>query len=355
VNWGIKGPLTPPARSTANRSRVGVVTRLRYASAADRASYMAAIRARGIQHIRDDWRWEEVEQTRGVFDWSSVDAVMVLAAQHGITVLPTLCYSAKWAASGPTKFHPPTDPATFATYCTRLVQRYGRGGQFWSQHPELTPVPVTVAEVWNEPWLYQYWAPTPDVAAYARLVRAAATAIHAVDPAFEVLMSGDVTLVPASGADTRWIRALLAADPTIDTVVNGYSMHPYPNVRSHSPYDETTAKYEYSRVQLAHDDVLFMGKRNLPWWITEIGWSNGNTGTSAPFYARGVSESTSATYTEGALVRAVQEWPYVKRVYVQTYEKSTGIATDFWGNAGLLRSDGSPKPALEKITGYLSG
>ncbi len=61
------------------------------------------------------------------------------------------------------------------TFLKALVQRYGPGGEYWGAryHQQFganaTPLPVTSWQIWNEPNLKKYFAPSP----VARAVRAA--------------------------------------------------------------------------------------------------------------------------------------------------------------------------------------
>jgi hypothetical protein len=50
-----------------------------------------------------------------------------------------------------------------------VADRYGVRGRFWRLHPRLTPSPVTAIELWNEPWIGEFWESAPDPAVYARL------------------------------------------------------------------------------------------------------------------------------------------------------------------------------------------
>ena len=51
-----------------------------------------------------------------------------------------------------------------------LVQRYGSGGTYWPDHPDVPRLPVIDFEVWNEPNFAAFWCPRPQPARYAKLL-----------------------------------------------------------------------------------------------------------------------------------------------------------------------------------------
>lgn len=314
-------------------------------SDAQQLAYLQRARQAGVSWIREDFHWGAFERSPGNWDWSVGDQLMANAARAGINVLGVVAYSAEWAASGPTIYHPPRDPKAYAKFCRALVERYGPNGRFWRANPDLQPRPLTALEIWNEPWLEFFWRPAPDPTAYARLVRAAARAIHAADPDVRVLASADIFQMRS---DTResldWFRLLLRADAdTFRSLVDAYSVHPYTQARS--PFDQDTPqRWRFDRVLLTRD-LAARADASHPIWITEFGWS------THPGYEDKVSEAAQARYTGQALEVAVQEWRDLVPVsFLFYWGKPTN---DTLGGYSPFRTDGSPKPLWETLTSIL--
>jgi hypothetical protein len=80
-----------------------------------------------------------------------------------------------------------------------LVKRYGPGGTFFAEHPEVRRFPIRAWQVWNEVSNPYYWD-TNYAQEYPRTLSAAFDAIKSVDPAARVVASG----LNSGGAGTSW-------------------------------------------------------------------------------------------------------------------------------------------------------
>jgi hypothetical protein len=162
--------------------------------------------ANGVQSIRVAFSWaaaEPVENEDQIpapyesyftdvdghpIDFSATDAVVDAAARLHVTILPTILYTPSWDAErNPTGIAMPKRDAPYAAYAAALVQRYGPGGVFWSEHPGLPQVPITMVQIWNEPNIAYYWK-QPFAKGYVALLRAAHQAIKAADPSVQVVL-----------------------------------------------------------------------------------------------------------------------------------------------------------------------
>ena len=325
--------------------RVGFSGSVVWYEQAEQLALLRRLRETGAGWIREDFHWGAFEARPGVWTWSVGDRLMRNAAIAGVDVLGVVAYSAGWAASGPTIYHPPSDPGRYAEFCRRLVERYGPGGSFWKANPELPPRPLRALEIWNEPWYHFFWRPNPDPAAYVRLVRAAATAIHQADPAVKVLASADIFQMRAGTTESRdWFRLLLDIDPRLfRTLVDAYSVHAYSQRRG--PNDTSVAqRWRYDRVLLTRDLAAHSGAAH-PIWITEFGWT---AGASHP---DGISETTKALHLRRALERAVGEWgSFVERSFIYHWGRAE---SDHVGGFGFFGPDGGAKPALRMLRSFL--
>src|SRR3954470_17993642 len=187
---------------------------------------LAAVYDTGFRAARSDafWMWAEPAPPHdGVhtYDWTRLDAEAGALAKHGLRWLPILDYSAHWAASDPADYHsPPTSNDDYAAYARAFAARYGRGGSFWSSHPELSPLPVTAYEIWNEPDVASFWRPAPDPAGYADMYLKARAAIHEVDPQATVVVGG-------IAGNVKYVEAMYAARPELRGGVDAVGWHAY--------------------------------------------------------------------------------------------------------------------------------
>jgi polysaccharide biosynthesis protein PslG len=342
-------PAPPPAPAAG--SRIGVSSYLFWSDESDARDQLQRIRDSGVRSVRENFPWHEIEPAKGSFDWAHSDSLMAAAAAVGVDVLPILAYSAPWASSDPSGagdiHYPPANPADYANFAQAVVARYGPNGSFWQSRPTLVPRPVQAAQLWNEPWGHWFWKPNPDPAGYARLVRSAGAAIRSVSPSVKLVVTGDVYQIRSDGSAPGWLDVLLATDPGVAAFVDAWAVHPYPDPFGAGP--SAGGPWAFDRVTRTRDIAAAAGAAR-PIWITEIGWS---TATGHP---DGVSESTQASYIDEALGRALVNWAgFVERTFVFMWYPSSGDMSDWEGNLGLLRADGSTKPAWDVVRMKASG
>jgi polysaccharide biosynthesis protein PslG len=332
----------------AGRIGLGVDDHLFNSSVTEIQGEFARIRSGGVSWIREDFSWNVIEPRRGSFNWAPFDRLMEAASRTGMHVLGILDYSAPWASSDPlgrgNPFYPPKDDSDFARYSAAVASRYGSTGEYWKRHPSERKVPLGAVEIWNEPFIYQWWNPAPDPAAYAKMVRSTAPAVRSADPRIRILMSGDLDSLDQFGHYTPWIARLLSKSPGIARLVDGVSVHPYPEPWDLGPYDDGwSIRRSFGRVPLIRQAELAAGIR-LPIWITEIGWS------TAPDTPHAVSEETQARFLREAVHRSIEDWgAYVPKVFLFAWRRSNGVQGDRSHNYGLLDARGKPKQSWTAI------
>jgi hypothetical protein len=229
--------------------------------------------------------------------------------------------------------YPPRDPAEMGLFAAALVRRYGPGGAFWVAHPAIMPLPIHSWQVWNEPNIPAFWATGPDAAAYVRLLDAVGTAIHAADPAAEVVVGGlpYVENGPSIGA---FVDAMYAAGArgTFDTM----AIHPY----------ASSPAAVVGILRSVRDRLDRLGDPDRPIWATELGWATGGPPvtitTSEGGQARLLSEAI------GLMQRARDALRLRGFVAFRWRDVPPNPGqTDVWAlHTGLLREDGTAKPAL---------
>jgi polysaccharide biosynthesis protein PslG len=205
----------------------------------------AQIARLGVGFVRSSFDWTQIEPSPPVagqhtYRFAPLDGwVGTLASQH-LRWLPTVKGGPipEWAASpsAPPECgtnSPPDGTVNYAALMDALARRYGRGGSFWHEHPEVPYEPVTEYEVWNEPNFGRLWCPKPEPAAYARLYLAARDAVHAVDPKAVVLIGGLAAFTtnepgpPAKTSYRTFLSTAVDAVPALDRAVDAVAVHPY--------------------------------------------------------------------------------------------------------------------------------
>jgi hypothetical protein len=326
--------------------------------AAEQAAHLDAIRAAGIGQVRTDSGWHLAEPRPPVdgvhrYHWGYNDRVVAALARAGLTLYALLDYGTGWGGVIPgDAMSPPRDAGDFAAYAAAFAGRYGPGGDFWRERPELPRRPATTFEVWNEPNVIGFWHPAPDAALYARMLAAAADAIARVDPALRVAVGGLDNTGASLWEGPAFLAAMLAARPDLAGKVDAVGIHDY-NVTTEAMLARLVPMRTLVDRLLGPDVALD---------VTEIGWAT--AGTLPPvLVAPPVSESTRAgLYT--ALVETLSRSDCTLGVIAPyawlTPEGAPLLQTDFFGIAGrdatlkpsgvafreaVLRSQTRPAPA----------
>ena len=246
--------------------------------------------------------------------------------------------------------HPPTDPAAVDAYA-RFVG--ARAAEFRGE--------VAGWEIWNEEDAQAWWAGAPpidgtarDAAAYTTLLQATARAVRAADPHTPVILGG------LTGNDYRFLADVYrhggrgsfdAVAVHTDTACNLGAPSGYlRDLDGHINQFSFLAYREVRRVMVANGDA----RRTI--WMTELGWSTSgslcDSGRFAGQKAGGVSEADQAAYTAQAF-HCLRLTKYVTHALVFRLRDGDGDRPD--DRFGLLRADGSPKPAWDVYDQYLHG
>jgi hypothetical protein len=271
---------TPAVISAVSGNEAGM-----WAPASQAELEMSQMQAAGVQMVRFDAPWQCVEPNPPVngvhtYDWSDTgscqprapDTAVAMLAEHHLTWLPVIDYSAIWDSQLQTVFSPPVNDSYYAEYAAALAARYGTDGSFWKQNPQLPYEPVTVFEIWNEETGYPTWdvglktwsASTIQTEAgrYATLYQDASEAIHAVDPTGKVIVGG-----MGGGSYVNWyVSDMFKADPWLQGHVDGFGLH---------PYAADAAEVEHN-VALLRTQLDLLGESSAPIYITEVGWPTRN-------------------------------------------------------------------------------
>ena len=222
-----------------------------------------------------------------VIEGTNTDAVVELTAAADLRLYPMLGLPKSQGAAA--------DATAMAAFVTSFAQRYGPGGSFWAQHPELPYLPVESYEIGNEPDI----TPTEPAdetslhyanpADYAEVYEAARTALHQVDPTAQAVVGGMLD----SGAITLdTAEQYLAAIGPMDAV----GFHPY-------LYDVTTMEQDTTQLRQWLDAN---GDSSVPLDINEFGAADGVTPGIAAWGAEVAQYTQWALCTPGLNVENVQ-------------------------------------------------
>jgi hypothetical protein len=189
-------------------------------------------------------------------DFGPIDQLVTLAAQRGLTVLPTILNAPAWDSQyvqGAT-VDIPKSPYWYAQFVKALVERYGPQGTFWNNHSPTGP--IRMWQIWNEVNIPAFWPQTPSFATtYVTLLQAASAAIKGADPGAQVVLAG---LPNYSWVNLAQIYQVSGARAAFDVV----AVHPY----TRSPRGVITILSKVRRVMNA------AGDRRKPIVADEISW-----------------------------------------------------------------------------------
>src|SRR3954468_515491 len=372
-----------PAARAASNLETGIADDAALARP-DAPSTVAAWAALGIDDVRGFAQWGRIAPRSGDarrpagfdpanpaapgYDWSALDRAVALVRGAGMTVTVSVTGPGPvWATARPSSFNPRLNPvpAQFGLFARAVALRYGSR--------------VDRYIVWNEPNLPLWLQPqfrcrsgrctpaSPHI--YRALVRAAAPAIHAVDPGSRVLMGA---LAPA-GQNPRSTNAamrplqFLRAFGCVTTrlrrdrsgrcrgfrpaAAEGIAYHPHgvrrpPDVRA--PNRDDAGLADLPRLEALVDRIQRRGglrnsrgrTRKLDLFLTEYGYQ-----TNPPDRFVGVSPARQAAWLQQGAYMAWRD-PRVRTMtqYVWRDER-VGSRGAGW-QSGLRFVDDRPKPAL---------
>lgn len=248
----------------------------------------------GIRVFGDGTTWREINTSRGVYDWSSLDLWLENAGKHGNDVLYTFADTPQWASSKPGdsscsgsdsvgSCDPPYDlnadgsgtDEVWKTYVTALVlhNKNSKGAhiKYW--------------EMWNEP--YNAWEFTGTYAQMVRMVRDARYVIKKWDPTAVVLTP---TLNWNTQTALNWAAGYLAAGGA--DFADAVALHGY--VFGSTPQGEQTDNPETFMTLLPPFKKVLanagMGSKQIinteaSWGVT-ANWNYGDPDKQAAFVAR---------------------------------------------------------------------
>lgn len=308
--------------------------------------------ANGVQSIRVAFNWAAAEPYQSWSDvpaadrdqyanvngkpflFTQTDQIVGSAAQHDVTVLPTVIYTPSWDArdnkQGP--INTPMRAGPYSGYLTALIERYGPHGSFWTANPQIRRLPIRSWQIWNEENLRYYW-PQPFASSYVRLLRTAHAAIRKADPGAKVVLGALTNLAWKSVGQ---IYRIGGARNLFDIAsVNGFTKLP-----------ADVMLY----LRLTRNAMIHFGDGHKPLLATEVSWPSAQ-GKSRQKFDFDTTEAGQARNIAALLpmIGAAYQSLRLAGFYYYTWMGDEGNKSAAFNFAGLLRFHDNKvtvKPAL---------
>jgi hypothetical protein len=278
-------------------------------------------------------------------DWQQTDALVGRAAENGIRIFPFVYGTPDWISSDPLR--PPLESETaraeWQDFLRDLVGRYGPGGQFWADNPEVPKRPIHDWQVWNEQNSEAYWSSGVSPAGYADLVQLSATAIRSTDAGAAVVLGG-MFGTPPRGMEAWTFLEGLYETPGVAEHFDAYALHPYaPNIRGIA-----------AQIGLARNVLRDAGERRLPLVVSEIGWP-----TDGPPGYNLVKSPTAQKRLLGKAFRMFlderRRWNLERLVWYTWRDNEVQENCSVCRYSGLFDRDLNPKPAWPRFVRFTGG
>jgi hypothetical protein len=315
--------------------------------------------AGGIGSIRMPMVWAAIQPTEASgYEWSATDAVVEVAARHGLTMLPFLYSTPEWLTAKPTTLPVENrgEKRAWTAFVEAAVQRYGPDGEFWEEHgptvpvsQRLTPKPIRVWQIWNEANFF-YFAFPVSPSRYAQTLALAHTAVKAVDPAAKVLLSGlfgDPDEGGKKGMPASTFLSALYRVPGIKADFDGVALHPYA-----FHVDDLEELVEAMREVVVENRDPGTGL-----YITEMGWGSQNDSKIVAF-EQGIAGQARELGAAYRFLIANRLWLNLKGTYWYSWKDNPEYtACSFCDSVGLFRAGTGfkPKPAWHAFVGITHG
>ena len=222
------------------------------------------------------------------------------------------------------------DATHYREWVVAFIRRYGQGGSFWSEHPELdaSKYAITTFELGNEPY---FGGMTPT--SYAETVLPTLEAVHDLGLPAKLILPSYIY-----GTNTNWIDTLYQRIPNLNELFYAFADHPY--WYGHSPDQGGDGNSPFERIDTLRAKMAEHGAGDKPLFITEYGESTADCGSEC------VSESVQAEHLKTMLDAIVSrpDWGVELFTVFQLHDWATN-SSDREQQFGLLRQDGTPKPA----------
>nr|VDG61966.1 Beta-xylosidase [Streptococcus thermophilus] len=312
----------------------------------------------GVEWTRVGAPWYHIERERGQYNWKFLDQTVAMAEKYDIKIMMQVSTAPQWATSvgdmseaekNSLDHHKDTYAPKqehyddYANYFAEVVKRYAPQG-------------VLDYEVWNEPSMRGFWRespdnPNPSPESYTKLLRATYPKAHAANKDVNVIAGGQVVLPTEQDGSVinsvEYLERMYAAGAKghFDSLAH----HPYGIGAEYWEYNGWAYMFNEPQTKRApgkslHSVMTAHGDGHKEIWLTETGQDTLN-----------VDEATqAATYQD-----YLEAWNKTANlgpiIFYQLHDRKPYGSKDKEDYFGVLRADGSWKPAAHTIKNFAGG
>ena len=321
----------------------------------------------GLNWVKQQIPWQEVENQPGVFNWGPTDRLVNTMRGKGLSILLSVVkspdfYKAEESKKGTTHGRP-NSPEPLRNFMRELAARYkGR---------------VQAYEIWNEENLSLEWGTFSD-ASYSQFIQLLKNGYWGVkesDP--------DAIVVFGAPTPTGVVNNSIAIDDVIylqrifdfnnGEVFNYFeALGVHPNGGANAPDDRlgaanhsnancnggwsTHPSFFFDRYKELYNMMAARGHPEKTVWFTEFGWATVDgpgapAGATAGYeYANCSSETDQANFLVRSFAKVRAETPYVTHMIIWNlnFQQVVPNTDEKWA-FGIVRSDLSPRPAYDAV------
>jgi len=299
-------------------------------SATDLARYLDGARGANAGWVRIDINWAVIQSGgRASYNWAPFDNVVKAATTRGIRVLAGILYTPAWARpSGTGANTPPTTLSDYSTFVSAAVAHYA-------------PMGVHAYEIWNEPNIVNFWAPGPEPARYAQMLKLAYLVTKDIDPSATVVSAGLSPYGSYGQSDAQHMNPISFLEQMYNNGASGsfdaVGWHPY-NFPYGLGYAVWSGWSQMSQTTPSARSVMAArgdGAKQI--WATEFGGPTGST-------SRDMTETAQAQLVSDSYAQ-LKAWAWAGPAFLYSYHDNGSNTSDIEQNFGVLRYDWSPKPS----------
>lgn len=321
------------------------------------------VKAGGFGFVRQLVPWEDVEKTKGEFNWQSFDVVVDKASSRGLKILLRLDRPPTWsrlqsmdhlsAAAKRNITGPPDNFEDYYNFVTKAAERYRGKVQYY--------------QIMNEPNLESEWnGKQVDPARYVELLMGSYRHIKAADPSALVL---GAPLAPTDATDPsmndleyldRMYKA--GAKDYFDIMaLQIYGLGYPPDFRYIQPDFKFNdlKRVNFNRPAAIHEVMIRNGDGNKPAWAAEYGWlsvpANWTEALKQTNWGRSITEKEQADYLKAGIERVRREWPWIGVINVWFFRSDPVLEADpnnVQNYFSIVQPDFTPRPAYTALKEY---
>jgi hypothetical protein len=334
---------SPPVDGAAPAD-LGFFEDLQYLTGAALSKRLDQIAATGAKRARFQMIWSNIQNRDATtYTWRFYDDLINGLVTRGIAPLAVLGTTPTWArpAGCVVETCEPASAQKFGAFARKAAGRYAAMGLHdW--------------EIWNEPNAAKFYRPVPNAGRYAALLKAAGPAIKEADPTATIITGG---LAPtdevrdgagrvAKVAPLDYLSQVYAAGARSSFDAVGW--HPYTFPRLPGTANDLDAWFQlYGTATNLRDLMEANGDGAKKVWATEFG---AHTDPQGEGY---VTEARQASILDQG-ISLWQSLSWAGPMFVYRYQDTGTDQSDREQFFGLIRADGTPKPALGVFKSYAS-